>query len=136
MESSWGSTATSSSNEVHPRIRWTRTLIEYLKETSEEAEPLRRAYYARLEELWSSQNPTLPSTGSALALTLRRHASDPPVPIDLCQSPETDQTGQDSEPNSVSISQMKSEISAYLKQLGLEPATKLTRVKAMELETG
>ena len=131
MESSWGSTATSSSNEVHPRIRWTRTLIESLQDTSEEAEPLKRGYYARLEELWSSQNPTLPSTGSALVQTLRRHANDPPVPTDPCQSPETDQTGQDSEPNRVLISQMKSEISVYLKQVSAEPATKLTRVKAM-----
>ena len=53
------------------------------------------------------------------------------MPINLCQSPETNQTGQATEPNSVAISLMKSEITTYLKQLSAEPAAKLTTVKTM-----
>lgn len=36
-----------------------------------ECEPDRRGYYARLEDLWNAQNPTIPSRGPALEQKLR-----------------------------------------------------------------
>ncbi len=49
------------------RIQWTRSLEKELIWIAEEAEPEKRGYYKRLEELWESYHAALPSRGTSLA---------------------------------------------------------------------
>ena len=54
------------------RITWTQPLVDSLLELSEEAEPTRRGYHARLQDYWNLSHPTLPSTSAALVAKLSR----------------------------------------------------------------
>ena len=54
------------------RITWTQPLVDSLLELSEEAEPTRRGYHARLQDYWNLSLPTLPSTSAALVAKLSR----------------------------------------------------------------
>ena len=55
------------------RITWTQPLVDSLLELSEEAEPTRRGYHARLQDYWNLSHPTLPSTSAALVAKLSRN---------------------------------------------------------------
>ena len=50
----------------YQQIQWTRALEESLLEIRGRALPHMRGFYDRLEDLWCTNNPTLPSRGSAL----------------------------------------------------------------------
>lgn len=52
------------------RIQWSQNLENSLEELAAEASPGVRGYWRRLEELWRSYHPTLPSRGQALAQRL------------------------------------------------------------------